>query len=70
MQYQQLMTSSHIVAGVFNGQRTKRSDKYFTFMDFHPDHHEAERGISGNELNRRITSQMEATGEVEWLDED
>lgn len=32
------MYASHIVAGVFNSQRTKRSDKVWSWVDVHPQH--------------------------------
>lgn len=68
--YQQLMVASHIVAGTFNGQRSKRSDRWFTFEDFHPEHAKPERGLSGDEVNRRVTAEMEATGTVVWLEDE
>lgn len=61
------MSSSHVAASVFNAQRSSKSDRWFTFLDFHPDHAESSKGLGGNEVNSRVTEQLEASGTVEWL---
>jgi hypothetical protein len=64
------MTASHVAAAIFNAHRTKTSDRWFTYMDFHPQHAQPERRKSGQKMNQRITEHLEQTGTVEWLSED
>ena len=64
-----LMIASHIVAGIFNGQRTKRSDKWWTFRDFLSSG-DKPKPPSGNAVNARYTAHLKATGQdVLWLNE-
>ena len=63
------MCHGHVAASIFNAQRTKPGDRWFTFEDFHPDHAKPSVGLSGREVNQRVTREMEQTGNVVWLKE-
>jgi hypothetical protein len=59
------MAASMVVAGVFNSQRAKASDKVFSWMDFHPEHAGQPRK-TGAALVRKTVDWFPAS-EVQWL---
>lgn len=66
MQYQQLMLHSTVCAAIFNAQRMKKSDKFWTWKDFHPEHKsDRPASISGDDVNSRITATYAASPGIE-----
>jgi len=63
--------ASHIVAGIFNSNRTKASDRWWTLQDFHPlAVRKKQRPMSGNDVNAKYTQHLKATGQdVQWLED-
>ena len=64
--YERWMQTGAIVAGLYNSQRTKTSDRVWTFADFHPAHATARRGKSGLEIVTQ-TREWFASDEIQWL---
>ena len=62
------MNAAMVVAGLFNVQRTKASDKVWTAIDFHPAFAEKRsRGKSGRQLLRDVTGWF-SPSEIQWAD--
>ena len=64
--YERWMHTGAIVAGLYNCQRTKASDRVWTFKDFHPAHAADKRGKTGRQVIQE-TQQWFAAGEIQWL---
>lgn len=61
------MMSGHVVAGIFNSRRTKTSQKYYQFTDFHPHHAYSVRvGMSGQQVVSDTVGWYPAD-QIEWL---
>lgn len=59
------MLACHVVAGVFNSQRTKSSDKVWSWMDVHPMHQSiATKGATGVQ----VISTCWGWGEMQWAE--
>jgi hypothetical protein len=64
--YQQFWVAGTVAAQTFNAKRQKRSDKWFTFKDFHPYHMGDKRlGLSGKQVLAKTVSWFPA-GQVKW----
>ena len=65
--YQQAMTASMIIAGIYNSHRTKASDRVFSWLDFHPDHVQTKAPAAGKQ---RVAETLSWYGgdEITWLD--
>ena len=51
------MIQGAVCAAVFNAQRMKKSDRWWTWKDFHPEHQTADAvSNDGDEINSRITA--------------
>ena len=59
--------SCEIIAGLYNVQRAKTSDKVWSWQDFHPRHQQPTRRPSGREVLASHLAQF-APGEVQWLE--
>lgn len=65
--YQQAITASMVVAGLFNSHRTKKSDRVFSWIDFHPDHIQDIPQKAGKQLVADTLGWF-APGQVQWLE--
>ena len=55
-----------VAAQSFNAKRQKRSDRWFTFQDFHPYHANAKKpGLSGKQVLAKTMSWF-PSGQVKW----
>ncbi len=54
------MIQASVSAAIFNAQRMKKSDRWWTWKDFHPEHNTGgEAHNTGEEINSRITATYE-----------
>ncbi len=68
-QYHDHMIGSHVVAGVWNAQRTKTSDRVWWFGDFHPDHlGRQKQRPTGRQAVKQVAQTWFAPGDIEWAD--
>jgi hypothetical protein len=62
------MNAATVIAGLFNSQRTKTSDRWWTALDFHPAHSQKRsRGKSGRQVLRDVSGWF-SPGEIEWAE--
>jgi hypothetical protein len=60
--YQQLMIECYGIAGQWNAQRTKTSDRVWSYTDFHPDHFEIKKPKSGSEVVQDVVCMISGEG--------
>lgn len=67
--YQQLTVACSVVAGVWNGQRTRQTDRVWVYTDFHPAHigRAVNDGLTGREVIQSVTCWY-AAEDIEWAD--
>jgi hypothetical protein len=64
--YERWMHTGAIVAGLYNVQRTKTSDRVWTFKDFHPAHATTHKAKTGRQVVQQ-TQGWFAADEIQWL---
>jgi hypothetical protein len=64
--YERWMHTGAIVAGLYNVQRTKTSDRVWTFRDFHPAHAMTHKAKTGRQVVQQ-TQGWFAADEIQWL---
>lgn len=67
--YQQHMIECSGIAGVWNSQRTKKSDRVWLYTDFHPAHQkpDAPKGKTGSEVLQGVACWFDPS-QIEWAD--
>ena len=61
--YQQFMQSAFIAAAIYNAQRSKKSDKVWSWVQLHPKHAERRTSASGKQV---IAQVIAMSGDGEW----